>query len=107
MGERYRLNLIRSISSLVDIFGDEYGWRVSDILDLTLEEIYLINDARTIRDNHLYRYEQSESKTSKSGKNFTKASGPSDGVPSGGKKGGSLSAEQALGAFQSGAWGKK
>jgi hypothetical protein len=93
---------------LIDSFGTEYGWRVSDILELTLSELSLINDARIIRDNSIYQEEKESERKSRKGKNsgisFTKAS---DDAPTGKKKGGALNAEQALAAFEAGVWSKK
>lgn len=67
-----------------------------------MEEVTLINEARILRDNHLYLLEEElEKNKPKSGKNFSKPSAASTD-----SKGPALSAEQALNAFQSGAWKK-
>ena len=68
-----------------------------------MEEILLINEARILRDNHIYLIEQEEESQDK---NSLKKSTPNFSKKSSGKPTSALGAEQALNAFQSGAWSK-
>lgn len=48
------LAAVRQFAILIDAFGSQYRWRVGDTLDLTLDEIYLVQDAMVLRLNHVY-----------------------------------------------------
>lgn len=51
------------------MFGELYGWSVSEVLDLTLPEITLLQDAITER---MKRTEKAASRDSKTGPNYSK-----------------------------------
>lgn len=44
-----------TIAQLIDMFGDTYGWTVSDVLDLTLPEVNLLQDALIARVKRMER----------------------------------------------------
>ena len=51
------------------MFGELYGWSVSEVLDLTLPEVSLLQDAITER---MKRTEKAMNKDSKSSSNYSK-----------------------------------
>ena len=82
------LSSARQFATLIDAFGAHYRWSPGDTLELTLDEIYLIQDAIVLRLNAMERETDRQSKHSRKGSG--------KGVEN------QITAEQALAMFGSG-----